>query len=247
MRLKDKVAIITGGAGGIGAGLTRAFVREGAKVLFVDINAQNGTALEAELGSSARFLQQDLTQPNAAERIRDAVVARFGKLDVLVNNAHASQPASILDTTQEMLDLAFNSGTWPTWHLMRACHDLLAESKGSVINFASGAGIEGMPNQAAYVMAKEAIRGLSRAAANEWGHEQIRVNVVSPFALSDGVRQWKENFPEQARQSEARVPLGRIGDIDRDIAPVVVFLASDDSRYMTGQTLMADGGSVKLR
>lgn len=247
MRLAGKVAIITGGAGGIGRALTRVFAREGAQVLFVDINDEQGLALEEELAGAGKFLNVDISATGSAEQIRDAAVEAFGGINILVNNAHASRQAPLLDTTPEMFDLSFNTGFYPVVHLMQACHDELAKTKGSVINFASSAGLDGMPTQASYAAAKEAVRGLSRVAANEWAPEGIRVNVICPFAATEGVLAWQEAFPERAAATAAKVPLGRIGDPETDIAPVAVFLASEDSKYMTGQTLMAEGGTIKLR
>ncbi|MFZ4843266.1 SDR family NAD(P)-dependent oxidoreductase [Mycetocola saprophilus] len=247
MKLDGKVAIITGGAGGIGRGLTRVFVREGARVLFVDTNVEAGLALEAELGERAVFHHRDLSTEGAAEAIREAALIAFGRLDVLLNNANRSTPAPLLDTTPEIWAQAFGSSFTPTQRLMMVCHDLLAESGGSIINFASGAGLTGSPTQGAYAAAKEAIRGVSRVAANEWGPEGIRVNVVCPYALTEGVKWWTENYPAQAAAALASVPLGRIGDVEADIAPAVVFLAGDDSRYITGQTLMIDGGGLMVR
>ncbi len=248
MQLQDKVVIITGGADGIGAGLSRGFVREGAKVVMVDIQGDKGAALERELGQSARYLQMDLRTPGMAEKVVEFTRAAFGdRLDVLVNNAQASGQAMLLDITQEQLDLTFQTGLWATFSLMRACHAMLAQSGGSIINFASGAGLVGMPSQGAYAMTKEAIRGLTRVAANEWGADGIRVNVVCPSAVSAGFASWAEEHPDSAREVLAKTPLGRFGDIDQDITPIVVFLASDASRFMTGQTVMADGGALLLR
>lgn len=246
-QLTDKVAIITGGAGGIGRGLTTAFVAAGAKVLFVDVAAEAGLSLEQELGENARFLNIDLAAPGSAESIRDAALAAFGRIDTLVNNANSSTPAPLLDVDDANLDQVFESSFRPTLKLMQACHGALAETKGSIINFASGAGLNGDPNQGSYAAAKEAIRGITRVAANEWGPNGIRVNVVCPFALTDGVRWWSETYPEQAAHTVSTVPLGRIGDIATDIAPAVVFFASDASQYITGQTIMLDGGGIKLR
>ena len=104
-----------------------------------------------------------------------------------------------------------------------------------------------MPTQASYAAAKEAIRGLSRVAANEWAPEGIRVNVVCPFAATEGVQAWQAAHPEASAATVAKVPLRRIGSPDNDIAPVVVFLASADAQYITGQTVMADGGMIQLR
>ncbi|QNG21172.1 SDR family oxidoreductase [Rhodococcus triatomae] len=247
MRLQDKVAIVTGGAGGIGRAIARAFVAEGARVLIVDIDDTRGRELADELGDSVRFLSADLTATHSADAIRDAAVAAFGRIDILVNNAHASTQAPLVEHTQEMFDLSFGTGFYPTVHLMQACYEQLKATGGSVVNFASGSGLTGMPTQSSYAAAKEAIRGVSRVAANEWAPDGIRVNVLCPFAATEGVVAWRERFPEAAAASTAKVPLGRIGDPETDIAPVVVFLAGDDSRYMTGQTLMADGGSITLR
>ncbi len=129
MRLNGKVAIVTGGAGGIGRAVTRVFAREGAKVLFVDINDEQGQALEQELAGSGKFLNVDLAAAGSAEQIRDAALEAFGKLDILVNNAHASRQAPLLETTQDMFDLSFNTGFYPVVHLMQACHDELAKTK----------------------------------------------------------------------------------------------------------------------
>ncbi|MEU2006524.1 SDR family NAD(P)-dependent oxidoreductase [Rhodococcus sp. NPDC019627] len=247
MRLQGKTAIVTGGAGGIGRAITRVFAHEGANVLFVDIDDERGTALEKELGAATRFLNVDISRRESADQIRDAAVEAFGSVDVLVNNAHASRQALLVDHTQEMFDLSFQTGFYPVVHLMQACYPQLKSAKGSVINFASGSGLDGMPTQTSYAAAKEAIRGVSRVAANEWAADGIRVNVICPFAATEGVLAWQAAFPERAAASVAKVPLQRIGDPETDIAPVAVFLATDDSRYMTGQTLMADGGSIKLR
>lgn len=249
MKLKDKVAIITGGAGGIGSGMARAMAKEGAKVAIVDVDEQKGAEGEVDLKkiSDALFMKVDISKPENAEVIRDKVLEAFGSIDVLVNNAHASKQAPLVETTQEMLDLSFNTGFYPTFYLMQACYEELKKTQGAVINFASGAGLEGQVNQSSYAAAKEAIRGLSRTAANEWAKDGIRINMISPIALTEGVKQWRESFPDQYEQMVDKIPLGRLGDPEQDIGRIAVFLASEDSRYMTGQTLMGDGGVIKLR
>jgi NAD(P)-dependent dehydrogenase (short-subunit alcohol dehydrogenase family) len=179
--------------------------------------------------------------------IVESAVEHFGRLDVLVNNAHASRQAPLLETTREMLDLSFDSGFYPTFWLMKAAHPHLATAGGSVINFASGAGIEGSPTQASYAAAKEAIRAITRVAANEWARDGINVNVISPLALTEGVEAYMEANPGIEKHLLAGTPMRRFGDPEADIGRVAVFLASEDASYMTGQTLMVDGGSVKLR
>jgi len=116
-----------------------------------------------------------------------------------------------------------------------------------VINFASGAGIDGQVNQASYTAAKEAIRGISRVAANEWAADNINVNVISPLALTEGIEAYIAANPGVEEALLARTPLHRFGDPETDIGRVAVFLASDDASYITGQTIMVDGGSIKLR
>ena len=240
MRLSGKTAIVTGGVGGIGRGITRAYVKEGASVLAVDINDEAGAALVDELGDSVRFLNADISVEANAERIVAAAVDAFGGVDVLVNNAHASRQAPLLKTT-------FNTGFYPTFWLMNAAHSHLSERGGTVINFASGAGINGLPTQGAYAAAKEAIRAISRVAANEWARDGINVNVISPLALTEGVESYIEATPGIEKKLLAGTPMRRFGDPEADIGRVAVFLASDDASYMTGQTLMVDGGSTMLR
>lgn len=247
MRLAGKVAIVTGGAGGIGRGITRAFVKEGAQVLIVDINDEAGAALEAELGSAVRYLGADISQQESAARICGAAVDAFGSVSVLVNNAHASRQAPLLATTAEMLDLSFGTGFYPTFWLMQACHEQLKATAGSVINFASGAGIDGQVNQASYAAAKEAIRAISRVAANEWAADGINVNLISPLALTEGVQAYLAANPGIEDRLLAGTPMHRFGDPEADIGRVAVFLASADAGYITGQTLMVDGGTIKLR
>lgn len=248
--LTGKVMIITGGIGGIGQGIVRHFLALGAKVAVVDIvDQKDGEASLAEMtnGRNAIYLQKDIALPENANSIGAAAVEHFGALNVLVNNAHASRQASIMETTREMWDLSLGSGMFATFNLMRAAYPELKKVRGAIVNFASGAALRGQENQVTYAAAKEAIRAISRVAANEWARDGIRVNVVSPIALTPGISAWSKQFPEQYQQVLSGIPLGRLGDPELDIAPAVAFLASDESRYITGQTFMTDGGSIMLR
>jgi len=249
-KLQDKVVIITGGAGGIGSGIAKAMVKEGAIVAIVDLNEVTGKAMEKELQAispKSMFLQANLMDRENLGQIITTVVEKYGKLDVLVNNAHASKQVTLEETTQADLDLSFGTGFYPTFYLMQAALPYLKESKGNVINFASGAGLAGHETQGAYAAAKEAIRGISRVAANEWGRFGINVNLISPIANSPGVQAWAKAQPEYYETVKSKIPMGRFGDVEEDIGRVAVFLASEDSRYITGQTIMVDGGSIMLR
>lgn len=247
MQLAGKVAIVTGGARGVAKGVATAFVKAGAKVLIVDREADLGAATQAELSAfgEVAFMQVDLMDRAALPGVVAEAVRRFGRLDTLVNAAQASRQVALIDTTPEDIDLAFGTGFWATFLLMQAAYPHLVESKGSVINFGSGAGMDGMATQASYGAAKEAIRSMSKVAATEWGPQGVRINVICPFANSPGVEQWKQHFPEAYASQIGKVPLRRIGDCEKDIGAVAVFLASESAAYMTGQTLMVDGGQVK--
>nr|WP_145156624.1 SDR family oxidoreductase [Paenibacillus terrae] len=249
MKLQGKVGIITGSASGIGKGMALAMAKEGAHIVIVDVNEEKGKDTLAEINqyTEGMLFIKDISKKESAHEIVADVVKRFGKLDILVNNAHVSRQAPFMETTQELFDLSFGTGFYPTVHFMQAAYPELKKTKGKVINFASGAGIDGQVTQTSYAAAKEAIRGVSRVAANEWGPEGINVNLISPIALTPGVEQWRENAPELYEAMLNKIPLRRLGDPEQDIGRVAVFLASSDADYITGQTFMVDGGSIKLR
>lgn len=249
MRLSGKVAIITGGASGIGRGISLAMAKEGAHVAIVDINEGAGETTLAEVNqyTEGALLIKDISVKENIAGIVQSVVEKFGRLDILVNNAHASRNVPFMETTMEHLDLSFGTGFYPTFNFMQACYPELKKTEGKVINFASGAGLEGQHTQASYAAAKEAIRAISRVAANEWGPDNINVNLISPIAATPGVQTWKENNPEMYEAMINKIPLRRLGDPEGDIGRTAVFLASNDSDYITGQTFMVDGGSIKLR
>ena len=248
-KLQDKVVLITGGAGGIGAGMAKAMVKEGAIVVIVDINEEQGKKTEAvlqEFSPKSMFIPFDITNHEKLKDLVDSIVKECGKLDVLVNNAHVSKQVPFMETRREHFELSFNTGFYPTFFLTQAAFPYLKETKGNIINFASGAGIKGQPTQAAYAAAKEAIRGLTRVCANEFGKFGVTVNLISPIANTEGVQAWAKAFPEMYQEILMTIPLGRLGDPEEDIGRVAVFLASEDSKYITGQTIMVDGGSIML-
>ncbi|MCK1997859.1 SDR family oxidoreductase [Psychrobacillus psychrodurans] len=249
MKLQGKVAIVTGSAGGIGRGIALAMAKEGAHIAIVDVNEEKGKETLAEVSqyTEGLLIIKDISITENVYEIVAEVVKKFGKLDIMVNNAHVSRQAPFIETTQDHLDLSFGTGFYPTFHFMQAAYPELKKSQGKVINFASGAGIDGQVTQTSYAAAKEAIRAISRVAANEWGPDGINVNLISPIALTPGVEQWRENAPQLYDAMINKIPLRRLGDPEQDIGQVAVFLSSADSNYITGQTIMVDGGSIKLR
>lgn len=250
MRLKGKVALITGGSSGIGRGICHAFAKEGAAIAFVGLNEHKGKVTEQELhelGCDAIYLQADLRDREKLPSLIDRTIEKFGKLDILVNNAHATNNVLLEETTEEDMEFSFDTGFWPTFLLMKHGLPYLKETKGKVINFVSGAGMVGLSRQSSYAAAKEAIRGMSRVAANEWGRYGITVNLLSPIANSPGVERMEEEQPNAYKKMVSLVPLKRMGDCEKDIGRSAVFLASDDADYITGQTIMVDGGTIMVR
>jgi len=251
-KLQGKVAIVTGAGQGVGRGIVRAMAREGARCVVADFNDESGRAVVAELeamGHESIFVHCDVTRRESIDATVTRTLEAFDRIDVLVNNAQRAPltPTLVMDHTDEIIDLCFDTGFRGSFHFMQAAYPHLKNSRGSVINIASGAGLDGLEGQAAYGAAKEAIRALSKSAAREWGRDGINVNIICPLANSPGVASLLEHAPEMEKRMTAGQPLGRIGDCEEDIGPVAVFLASEDSRYVTGHTLPADGGSSIIR
>ncbi len=247
-RLEGKVAIITGGGKGIGFGLAKAFANEGSNLVITGrtesrlVEAQQ--RLEQEYGIQVLPVVADGADEEAIVNVVAKAIEKFGRIDTLVNNAQVSKSGTMLaDHTKEDFDLAIYSGLYATFFYMRACYPYLKESKGSVINFASGAGLFGKLGQSSYAAAKEGIRGLSRVAAAEWGPDGVRVNVVCPLAMTESLEQWRDAYPDLFAKTIQGIPLGRFADPEKDIGRVCVFLASEDASYVTGETITLQGGS----
>lgn len=247
-RLEKNVTLITGGGKGIGFGLASAFAREGSNIVITGrtesrlIEAKK--KLENQYGIEVLAIVADGADEEQIKGVISQTIEKFGKINTLINNAQASSSGlPLIEHTKKDIDLAINSGLYATFFYMREAYPYLKETRGSVINFASGAGFFGKPGQSSYAAAKEGIRGLSRVAATEWGPDGIRVNMIAPLAMTESLREWKENYPELFERTIQGIPLGRFADPMEDIGRVAVFLASDDASYITGETISLQGGS----
>lgn len=259
--LKDKVAIITGGgkatplqdgsAGSIGYGIAIAYAKEGANLVLTGRNMQKLLDAKEEIerlyGVRVLALQADINENEDGEAVAlsvvEATVKEFGRIDVLINNAQASASGvTLANHTTEQFNLAMYSGLYSTFYYMKACYPYLKETKGAVINFASGAGLFGNYGQCAYAAAKEGIRGLTRVAATEWGPDGINVNVVCPLAWTSQLEMWSKYNPEAFKANVKMPPMGHFGNSELEIGRVCVQLASPDFKYMSGETLTLEGG-----
>ena len=247
-RLKGNVTIITGGGKGIGFGLAQAFAAEGSDLVITGRTESRLLSakerLEKEFGIHVLPIVADGADEVSIKKVVSETIRTFGKINTLVNNAQVSKSGlPLVEHTREDLDLAVFSGLYAAFFYMRECFPYLKETKGSVINFASGAGMFGKLGQSSYAAAKEGIRGMSRVAAAEWGPDGVRVNVVCPLAMTESLQEWKENYPELFEKTIQGIPLGRFADPRNDVGRTCVFLASEDASYITGETITLQGGS----
>ena len=257
---EGKTVIITGGGravlsdgscGSIGYGIATAYAKEGANIVITGRNLKKLEDAKEELerlyGVKVLAVQADIAagQDNAAiaKMVAEKAVEAFGGIQVLINCAQASASGvPIAEHTTEQFDLAVYSGLYATFYYMQACHPYLAESKGSVVNFASGAGLFGNYGQCSYAAAKEGIRGLTRVAATEWGKDGINVNVVCPLAWTAQLENFQKAYPEAFEANVKMPPMGHYGNVETEIGRVCVQLGHPDFKFMTGETLTLEGG-----
>ncbi|MGC0366049.1 3-oxoacyl-[acyl-carrier protein] reductase [Rhodococcus sp. 27YEA15] len=243
MRLLDgKVAVVTGGAQGIGLEIARAFIDEGATVVIGDINERVGTAAVDELGgqSVARFVSCDVRDSQQVEAMLDLAENDFGPLDVMVNNAGMTRDATMRKMTEQDFDDVIAVHLKGAWNGTRAAAARMREREtGAIVNISSISGKVGMLGQTNYSAAKAGIVGLTKAAAKEVAFKNVRVNAVQPGLVRTAMT---ESMPQHIWDEKlAEIPMGRAGE-PSEVASVVLFLASDLSSYMTGTVLEITGG-----
>lgn len=248
-KLQGKVALITGAGQGVGQGIAFALASEGVSIA---VTGRTRTKLDATVqeiekrGGKALAVECDVKDPKSLEACVATVVGHFGKLNILVNNAQEVPLGTLEQVTDEAFAAGWESGPLATFRLMKLCHPHL-KGDGNVINFGSSSAYRwDLSGYGAYAAVKEAIRQLTRAAACEWARDGIRVNAILPLADSPAMQWWTRERPEEAAAFVATVPQGRVGSCEHDIGRFVVSLVSDDSRYVTGQSIGVDGGQAFL-
>ena len=238
--LAGKVALVTGGARGLGGAIVEVFLREGAKVMITDVLQDAGSELASRLGSSVRFLKHDVTNESDWHHVIEQTRAQFGAFDILINNAGVVGVYPFQDTTPEIWNrLRSIMETGPYLGMRAAIPGMLKSGGGSIVNIASTNALRGMAQSAAYTAAKHGVLGLTRSLALEYATSGVRINAVCPGAMRTPML--KESFGTQMESFSQFVPCGRLAE-PREVAEVVSFLASQRASFCFGAAFVADGG-----
>ena len=253
-RLEGRVAVVTGAGRGLGRAIAAALADEGAAVALLgrtEATVADAARELADKGARVLAVRCDVSNRVDVDAAVGATLEAFGGIDILVNNAQGGlmgQKVPTAELTDEQVLESFLTGPVGSLHLMQACFAALRDSgRGAVVNFGSGIGVRGAPAMAGYAMAKEAIGGLTKVTAMEWGRYGIRVNQVCPAGSSPAAEAYRDADPKRWENHMRQTPLRRLGDPYDDIGRAVMSLVSDDLKYLTGATLMLDGGQVILR
>lgn len=249
---RRRTVVVTGASGGVGRGIALACAEAGWEVWIAARRDDQGHQVAEEVtarGGRGHYVRCDVTDPSDVDRLVANISTICGTLHGVVHNATSglsSRPHRMVDTTPEDLHEHASVALTAMYLLARATFPLLAEATGAFVVITSEAGFEGKPRLSAYAAVKAAQRGFARVLAQEWGAAGVRVNCIAPLAASPAMTQAFKRDPTMHDRVMRRIPLGRLGDAEADIGPVVRFLLSDDARFVTSQTVMADGGSCVI-
>jgi NAD(P)-dependent dehydrogenase (short-subunit alcohol dehydrogenase family) len=252
MLLQGKRIIVTGGANGIAAATVRAYAREGATVWSVDVDDERGRQVATDAGKAVTYRHCDIAQREQVFAVFDEAARAMGGLDALANVAAVERGTPAEDIPDAEWDFVMSVNVKGTLYTNQAAFRHLKDGGGSIINFGSGAGIRGQRGSAHYSASKAAVMSWTRTVAQEWARYGIRVNSVVPAIWTQMYDAYRERMTDQERTIHDMamahvIPLGgKLGDPDRDAAPLMVFLASDMSRFITGQAIPVDGGMVMV-
>jgi len=249
--LKGKVALITGAGQGIGQGIALAMAERGANVVVVGrtySKCENTCKMiKQRFSGTAIPMTADVAIHKDLKRITQETVNEFKTIDILVNNAVATSIGPLISQTDDNVIQAFMVGPMATLRLMQLCYPYLKQQGGSIVNMASTASKRwDMANYGVYAAEKDAIRALTRAAASEWGPNNIRANSILPHASSAALQKWMTHRPEEAAEFTKSIPLQRVGDCETDIGQFVAVLCSPESSYISGQSIALDGGQAYM-
>lgn len=248
--LTGKVAIVTGGGNGVGRGIALALADAGADVVICGRTEASLVRVAEEIqarGAKVLVVRCDVTLVADLDRLINSTIESFGTIDILINNAALIPHGSLLTIDESVIQGAWDAGPLAALRLMRRAHPYLT-GDGAIVNVSSGIAIaDKADNRGIYAATKAALNAISRAAANEWGGDGIRTNVIMPFARTEKVNQFFANEPLMANNILSQNPLGRVGDPELDIGRAVVFLVGSGGSYINGVTLPLDGGSSYVR
>ena len=247
--LDGKVALITGAGQGVGQGIALALAREGARIAAIgrtEAKLHDTCGQIEAFGGQAIPVVADVNDADDIQRTVATTIETFGRLDILVNNAYGIAIGPLLTLTDADFERSMNGSALSTFRYMTACYPYLkASGEGAILNLSTSATRRwDAANYGFYAASKRAVEALSRAAASEWGVDNIRVNTIAPHALSPGLKGWIEANPAEAKEFFKTIPLGRVGDCETDIGAVALFLVGPASRYVTGTVIPVDGGQA---
>jgi 3-oxoacyl-[acyl-carrier protein] reductase len=242
MVTEGKLALVTGGATGIGAAIARRLVKEGMQVAICDIDVNNGQAVSTELGTQAHFYKLDITDETEVSSVVDRIFGEFGRIDVLVNNAGITNDKLLVRMNAEDWERVIRVNLTGSFLMTRAvAKHMIKKRSGRIINMASVIGLIGNFGQANYAASKAGIIALTKSCAKEFARRNILVNAIAPGFIRTRMT---EVIPEAIKESYLKlIPVGRFGEPE-DVANLVVFLSSEQASYLTGQTICVDGGMV---